>query len=237
MKGLLHLYLKDIKAHRVVLAIHVAVVTALAVGLVIIVESVSGAVQESEVPGQIIIGLMFSQIHVLFVVWLCVASYYHLSREWKEGSMALWLSLPVCRWKLLVSKLAALLTVLLLLAAIPLIIFILVKVIFPASAVGEHFPTVSMTLVLLVAGGIPFLPATFAVYLSSTFSARYPWLPQVITIGVLIAAQRLGEVVVYEPLWGVSWGFYTAHFWVGLYTAALLGLVLSLGYINKELVA
>lgn len=237
MKGLLSLYLKDIKAHRVALAIHAAVVAALAVGLDIIVESVFGAVQESEIPGRIILSLWFSQIQVLFIVWLCVAGYYHLSREWQGGSVALWLSLPVRRWKLLASKLAAMLAMLLLLAAIPLIVFILLKVMFPTSAVGEHFPTACMTVVWLIAGGIPFLPATFAVYLSSTFSARYSWLPQVITIGALIAARWLGETVAYEPLWGVSWGFYTAHFWIGLYTAGLLGLVLSLYYFNKEPVA
>ena len=61
MKGLLHLYLKDIKAHRIALAVHAAVVAALAVGLVVIVESVYGAIQESEIPGQIIFSVWFAQ--------------------------------------------------------------------------------------------------------------------------------------------------------------------------------
>ena len=61
MKGLLHLYLKDIKAHRIALVVHAAVVAALAVGLVVIVESVYGAIQESEIPGQIIFSVWFAQ--------------------------------------------------------------------------------------------------------------------------------------------------------------------------------
>ncbi len=237
MKGLLHLYLKDIKAHRVALAVHAAVVAALVVGLVIIVESVYGEIQESEIPGRLILYLWLAQVRGLFVVWLCMASYYHLSREWKDGTVALWLSLPVCRWKLLVSKLAAQFTMLLLLAAIPLIIFIIITVIFPVSAVGEHFPTVCMSVVSLVVWGIPFLPATFAFYLSGTLLAWSPWLPRIAMIGVLMAAHWLGETAVYEPLWGVTWGFLTAHFWIGLYTAGLLGLVLSLYFFNKEQVA
>jgi len=89
----------------------------------VIVESVYGEIQESEIPGRLILFLWLAQVRGLFVVWLCMASYYHLSREWKNGTVALWLSLPVRRWKLLVSKLAVQFTVLLLLKLLGKILY------------------------------------------------------------------------------------------------------------------
>lgn len=233
MKGFIKLYLKEMKAGRASLAAHAAVAATLAVLIMLFLRTMP---QVSPVPQEIVMLLWMSQFFPLVFLWLALISYFGLSQEWRDGSVALWAALPVPRWKLLASKLAFLLSTLVLTVLIMLVVFKLVNLtgLF-ASAMEELSLTTWYNLLMQSLFCLPVIPAAFAFFLSGVSLRRSPWLSQIPVLaalfGTVLLTERLASLTV---LGAERWVIFPVSHWAGMYAAGILGFCLSIYFLDRQ---
>ena len=242
MTGLLSLYLKELKAYRIALIVYTLVAVALVIFFLVIFGGMIQLMEEESIGGATGFLVLLSPLLLvlnLFPIWLLFISYRCLSNEWKDGSVALSLALPVRPWSWLTAKLAALVTMLLLLFLTPVVLLTLLSAldIIPASSPREVFFAGGSGTVMVLVLYLPLVPAAFSVFLSGSSLSRYSFLARLVIVAALMVTTWLGTRLASFASWEIHPVEAFSPYLIGIYAAGTLGFVLSLYFLEKGPVA
>jgi len=253
MRKFTALYWKELKGEKNAFIGYVLLI----VGLVVVLSVLGGNLAP---PGTSV--FLMSLPVILLPFWMLGTGYSFLSREYKEGSVALWAGIPVKSWKRLLAKALALWTELVLLSGVlvaGILLVLQVELHFRLEPGDIYFADISSLVLMIAILLVVFLPlggAALGLFLSGSSLGKLSWLSRIITgiamLGVVLGVERLLgrwlEYTVYfpDPLINITAQEGEASFTMamvqelslstiaGIYVAGVLGFLLGMFLLEKR---
>ncbi len=249
MKELKALYIKELKGEKYAF-----------LGYVLFIAGLAGILSILAPPGNSVVFLMSLPVYLL-PLWILLAGYDFVSREYKEGSVALWAGLPVKSWKKLLAKILALWTEFVLLSGVlvaGILLLLQVELHFRLDPGDIYFAGTSSLILMIAVLLVVFLPlggAALGLFFSGSSLGKLSWLSRIITgltmLGVFLGVERLlgrwleHKVYFPDPFINItaqegeaSFTFAVVQFSLstiaGIYAAGVLGFVLSIYLLEKR---
>jgi len=149
------------------------------------------------------------------------------------------LALPVSPWIWLTAKLAAVVTMNLLLFLTPVVLLTLLSAlgIISASSPREVFFAGGSGTVMVLVLHLPLIPAAFSVFLSGSSLIQHFWLARLVMVTALMVTTWLGTRLASFASWEIHPVEAFSPYLIGIYAAGALGFALSLYSLESKPVA